>query len=61
MRDPDRIDPILDRVRKCWKADPDLRLGQLVFIGCPLGDVFYVEDDILLDNMEKVCSKNTVL
>lgn len=30
MRDPNRIDPILARLRAAWIASPDLRLGQLL-------------------------------
>ena len=31
MRDPDRIEPMLDMVREAWEAAPDLRLGQLIY------------------------------
>jgi hypothetical protein len=30
MRDPKRIDVILDYIRKDWKESPDLRLPQLI-------------------------------
>lgn len=30
-RDPDRIDVVLDEIRRVWTANPDLRLSQLVF------------------------------
>jgi uncharacterized protein YihD (DUF1040 family) len=30
MRDPKRIPKILERLRKLWEAQPDLRLGQLI-------------------------------
>ena len=49
MRDPGRIDRVLETVRSIWESDPDLRLGQLVVIAanlhgsqvvCP--EVFYV-------------------
>ncbi len=30
MRDPARIDRIIDRLRAAWHASPDQRLGQLV-------------------------------
>jgi hypothetical protein len=30
MRDPARIDRIIDEIRELWKASPDLRLGQLL-------------------------------
>lgn len=35
MRDPNRIDPILARLRAAWIADPDLRLGQLIIGSLP--------------------------
>lgn len=30
MRDPKRIDKILNRLKKVWRNNPDLRLGQLI-------------------------------
>lgn len=30
MRDPDRIDRVLSKLSVYWKANPDLRLGQIV-------------------------------
>jgi uncharacterized protein YihD (DUF1040 family) len=30
MRDPARIDTVIEKLRAFWKAHPDLRLGQLV-------------------------------
>ena len=47
MRDPARIDRIIELLRAYWKANPDLRLGQIVTNllatpGQPV--VFYVED-----------------
>jgi uncharacterized protein YihD (DUF1040 family) len=30
MKDPERIDNILDRIRVIWEESPDLRLGQLL-------------------------------
>jgi hypothetical protein len=30
MRDPERIDKVLEVIRIIWKANPDLRLTQLV-------------------------------
>lgn len=51
MRDPARIDRILDRLRTAWTASPDMRLGQLLVVllrptePCP--QVFYAEDSVL--------------
>lgn len=55
MRDPDRIDEILQHLARIWKENPDFRLGQLIVNAakppahCP--SVFYVEDDQLLRGM----------
>ena len=57
MRDPNRIDEILSELRKYWKANPDLRLGQIIsnFSSQHNGnsDPFYMEDDILLKLLKK--------
>lgn len=45
MRDPARIDRILEKLRAVWQRYPDQRFGQLVHNA--LGDlVFHVEDEI---------------
>lgn len=50
MRDPSRIDRVIETIRRTWHLVPDWRLGQLA---CNLGrecgswDSFYVEDDKL--------------
>lgn len=51
MRDPNRIDIIIEALRKCWKKHPDQRLGQLIFNLNKSGnrDVFYQEDDKWLE------------
>ena len=51
MRDPNRIDIVLEAVRIVWKKAPDLRLGQLISnISYEVGysDPFFLEDDRLL-------------
>lgn len=52
MRDPNRIDGILATLAESWKANPDMRLGQLITIGTRHGHgvdagTFYIEDDKL--------------
>lgn len=52
MRDPGRIDEMLELVREIWLIEPDLRLGQLVFNAArmrepDLSDVFSIEDGTL--------------
>ena len=47
MRDPRRIDRIIELLRIIWKLDPDLRLGQLL---CTIGfnehNLFAREDKV---------------
>lgn len=46
MRNPNRIDPLIEKLRAFWLANPDLRLGQIIYNCLPDGetDAFYVED-----------------
>lgn len=58
MRDPARIDKILAAVRAAWIKQPDTRLGQLLdnLTYQPGGgkiDVFYIEDDNLLERLTR--------
>ena len=52
MRDPKRIDRIVEKIRRAWRASPDQRLSQLIFNAACFGsndrldDIFYVEDDV---------------
>ena len=47
MRDPERIDRIINKLRGLWHTHPDWRLGQLVsnLQGPGRQDVFFTEDD----------------
>ena len=51
MRDPKRIDTVLNKLKELWELVPDWRLGQLV---CNIGregghwDPFYLEDKELM-------------
>lgn len=47
MRDPDRIDRIVEKLRLHWHQVPDQRLGQMVsnLLGTGPQDLFYPEDD----------------
>lgn len=56
MRDPDRIDRILDKIKEVWRDHSDWRLGQLLE-NLRLGhlskkDPFYIEDDTLEEWLE---------
>ncbi len=51
MRDPERIDSILEQLRTIWQREPDLRLGQLIVIATKPSEscleVFNIEDERL--------------
>ena len=55
MRDPARIEVMLNALREAWLKDPDVRLGQLLVNhsrideACP--EIFHLEDDQLLANI----------
>ena len=59
MRNPERIDIILELLKELWKKDPDLRLGQIILKASQLGgwkqdDVFFCEDDMLQEGLVKL-------
>lgn len=49
MRDPRRIDDLLDLLRQFWHSQPDLRFGQILAAVTCHGDPFYVEDAVVAD------------
>ena len=55
MRDPKRIDDVLDALRAAWQLDPDLRLGQLIVNAvrpsAPCPEVFNIEDQQLVEGL----------
>ena len=48
MRDPNRINLILDMLKEIWIKYPDLRLCQLITCITKMDDSFYLEDDKFL-------------
>lgn len=53
MRDPKRIDHILNRLKQVWETHPDLRLGQLILNVVEDPTLYYIEDDDLIDRLEQ--------
>ena len=55
MRDPARIERILELIGEAWRQNPDLRLGQLVVNAAPIAEplpgLFYLEDSVLEDRL----------
>ena len=52
MRDPNRIDEVLETLSAYWKKHPDLRLGQIIVNVTGKSDPFYVEDETLLTKLQ---------
>lgn len=48
MRDPKRIEHVLNTIREAWEKQPDMRLGQLLIAAIrpkqPCPDLFHMED-----------------
>lgn len=66
MRDPNRINIVIEALRAKWLANPDLRLGQLIINLCRKYDngeevsaemegsfIFHLEDDHWLERLLK--------
>ena len=58
MRDPARIDRMLELLREVWTRSPDLRLGQLIVNAVrprdPCPEVFSIEDTVLARRLERL-------
>lgn len=57
MRSPDRIDPILTKLGALWRANPDLRLTQLVVTLADTGETMpgflYTEDSVIDEALDR--------
>ena len=59
MRDPNRIDGVLNELSEIWKAHPDLRLGQLILnLRAPgpngITWLYNMEDDSLVEGLRDI-------
>ena len=56
MRNPDRIEPFLQKLGELWKYLPDYRFGQLIYrLADELGqDIFFPEEDVWLEKIDKL-------
>ena len=52
MRDPERIDKVLEEIGKIWHKYPDLRLGQLIGNVLEGPNLYYVEDNGLVNALK---------
>jgi len=55
MRDPARIEEVLEAVCELWHVYPDWRLCQLVVNVAGSNDPFNVEDDTFLNSVRAWC------
>ncbi len=58
MRDPERIEEMLQLLKDVWLQSPDLRLGQLVFNAArmrdsKINDVYSIEDEALQEGLRR--------
>lgn len=55
MRDPKRIDIIFNQIATIWKANPDMRFGQMIYGSMTnIENLFDIEDSELLDRIELI-------
>ena len=58
MRDPKRIPALIDRLKRFWLDNPDLRLGQIMMIaGNEMeygSDIWNIEDEELISALENL-------
>ena len=61
MRDPARIEKVLELVAAVWKEYPDMRLAQLIYnianTSQPCPGVFYLEDEELVGRLEYLLAR----
>ena len=57
IRSEEQIDSILLRIKEQWLKAPELRLAQLI-ANSHDGDIFYVEDDALVQKIENFVEKS---
>lgn len=58
MRDPARIPDMIELINSIWQENPDLRLGQLIYIAHARSnsraDVFNIEDSSLKQGLLEI-------
>jgi uncharacterized protein YihD (DUF1040 family) len=63
MRDPARIDQLLELLREVWTRSPDLRLGQLLVNAVsprePCSEVYAIEDSVLARRLQRLLQQGT--
>lgn len=54
---PEEKKEVLDEVLAVWLRHPELRLCQLLTIACTEERMFYIEDFILVEDVQKISDK----
>ncbi len=52
-RSPERIEPILEKIKEAWVLYPDMRLGQLLATCTQSANLSGIEDEELLRGIEE--------
>jgi hypothetical protein len=64
VRDPGRIDQVLEAIRQVWVTDPDLRLGQLLINAVrprdPCPELYSVEDTVLVRKVANLIERRRI-
>jgi uncharacterized protein YihD (DUF1040 family) len=63
VRDPARIDRMIEKLRQHWHRNPDIRLGQLVVnLGRdqPMVSTFHIDDDVIERAMDAARSMRPI-
>jgi hypothetical protein len=61
MKDSQRIEKMMTKIKEFWQRYPDLRFGQMVLAIFNELDLFYVEDDVFereLDDLLQLMKKD---
>ena len=62
MHDPNRIEPFIAALYRLWYRHPDWRFGQLLYntyyAAHRVQDLFYLEDDVSLKEIERWLEKD---
>lgn len=58
MRDPERIPKTLFQIERVWECYPDLRLGQLILNSVNANQLYYMEDEELIQRLFHFAAEN---
>ena len=61
MRDINRIEPFLEQLEILWKQNPDIRFYQLIYAITQGKDMFYTEDDKMLEIIKSEIKKTLAI